>query len=119
MFSLLSAVVILISLIIRPDGLPTFEICSFKAFTGLPCPGCGLTRGFCAISHAQFSDAWEFNPFSFVLYIAGVFVIASPILVSRFHSLTSEWSVKVLKAVSIAIVIAMVIFGIFRITKFL
>ena len=44
------------------------EVCTSKRIFGVPCPGCGLTRSFIAISHGQFGRAWGFNPASFVLY---------------------------------------------------
>jgi hypothetical protein len=35
--------------------------CTFFRFTGLPCPGCGLTRSFISMAHGQFAEAWRFN----------------------------------------------------------
>jgi hypothetical protein len=29
---------------------------------GLPCPGCGLTRAFCLMTHGRFSEALAFHP---------------------------------------------------------
>jgi len=62
------------SALFTPDALPKFDICTFHRFTGLPCPGCGLTRAFCAISHGDFAAAWRFNPFGFLFY-AGVLAV--------------------------------------------
>ncbi|MHB9078790.1 MAG: DUF2752 domain-containing protein [Pirellulaceae bacterium] len=47
--------------------------CTFLRLTGLPCPGCGLTRSFISIAHGQLREAWRFNPtgilfFAVVLY---------------------------------------------------
>jgi hypothetical protein len=53
------------SVIFNPDGYfsmkPYFTICGFKNFTGLPCPGCGLTHSFCAIGKGNFISAFGFN----------------------------------------------------------
>ena len=39
--------------------------CLFRAVTGLPCPGCGITRGVIAIARGDFRKAWHRNPASF------------------------------------------------------
>ena len=65
--AVLAALIILVSMAVAPGRLPQVSVCPFRSATGLPCPGCGLTRAFCAIGHAEFAAAWAFNPFSFVL----------------------------------------------------
>ncbi len=51
--------------------------CLFKSVTGIPCPTCGMSRAFCAISHCEFRKAYEYNMLSFPLYflfmLAGIF----------------------------------------------
>src|SRR4051794_26869823 len=49
---------VLVPLLNRP--LP--PLCQLKMLTGLDCPGCGLTRSFIAMGHAQWRDALRFNP---------------------------------------------------------
>jgi hypothetical protein len=48
-------------------------LCPFRYFTGLPCPGCGLTRSFCAMSQGHFCDAMAFHILGPVLF-AGLLV---------------------------------------------
>jgi hypothetical protein len=43
--------------------------CMFRIVTGIPCPGCGLTRSFVAISHGDIRAAWEFNAMGPILYL--------------------------------------------------
>ncbi|MEM9412902.1 MAG: DUF2752 domain-containing protein [Planctomycetota bacterium] len=50
-------------------SMPLPESCSSKIFLGIACPACGLTRAFISISHGQFTEAWQFNPSSFVVYL--------------------------------------------------
>lgn len=48
------------------------SICPFYHLTGLPCPGCGLTRSFVCISHGHLDEALRWHalgPFIFVITI--------------------------------------------------
>lgn len=58
-------------------------MCGFRAYTGLSCPGCGLTRAFVAIAHGRFADAWILNPFAFPLFLLALMGLAAPLL-ARF-----------------------------------
>lgn len=44
------------------------DVCSLHRLTGLPCPGCGLTRGFVALTHGDLAAAADLNPFALVLF---------------------------------------------------
>lgn len=46
-------------------AIPLF--CPFKALTGIPCPGCGMTRAILSITKGDFHRAFGYNPFSFFL----------------------------------------------------
>jgi hypothetical protein len=48
------------------QSMPT--ICSFRRLTGLPCPGCGLTRCFVALAHGNWGAAWRYNPAGFLVF---------------------------------------------------
>jgi hypothetical protein len=36
--------------------------CPFRALTGIPCPGCGMTRSFLSLFHLDFHDAFLYHP---------------------------------------------------------
>lgn len=55
------SIVFLLSAVLKPSTGEYFTVCAFKNFTGLPCPGCGLTHSFCALAKGEFSDAFSFN----------------------------------------------------------
>lgn len=56
-------------------GLP---MCSFAAMTGLPCPGCGLTRSTHAILRGDLAHAFHTQPFAFIVspLLAGMLAFA-------------------------------------------
>ena len=74
-WALLTAVLVLSVLLPQPGadgriaGLPS--VCLFYHLTGLPCPGCGLTRSFVFLGHADWQDALRWHPLGPAIY--GVF----------------------------------------------
>ncbi len=63
------------------------ELCTYHQFTGMDCPGCGLTR--CFISMAKFDGraAWRYHPFGVVLF---VYIAAQvPFQVMQIHRIRS------------------------------
>ncbi len=49
----------------HPTGGAESSICLFRRATGVPCPGCGLTRAFAALAKGHFGQAFSFHPFVF------------------------------------------------------
>ena len=41
--------------------------CPIKRVTGLPCPGCGITRGCLALMRLDFAGAFHWHPLSFLV----------------------------------------------------
>ncbi len=77
--ALAAAAVLALSFVWSPEALPKVSLCYFNHWTGLPCPGCGLTRGFCALSHGRLGEAWALNPFSLVFYLIAIALILWPL----------------------------------------
>jgi len=50
-----------------PSGGAGIPVCLFHSLTGLPCPGCGLTRAFSSLLHGQVGAAFAYHPFVFLL----------------------------------------------------
>ena len=48
--------------------LPT--LCMLKREYGIDCPGCGLTRCFLSMGHAQVVSAWAYHPTGVLLFAA-------------------------------------------------
>lgn len=60
-----------------PDGGVPGLRCLAKELTSLPCPACGLTRGFVAAGHGAFAESWLQSPLSTVLFCATLLVFAA------------------------------------------
>lgn len=60
----------------RPADLPALTLCPWRALTGLPCPGCGMTRAFCALGHGEWRAAVGYNALSPFVLLALVVVWA-------------------------------------------
>ena len=74
MFLLLSGVFAASALLPLPCGaggqighLPS--ICLFYHLTGLPCPGCGLTRSFVCLGHGHFWEALHWHPLGPAIFL--------------------------------------------------
>lgn len=61
------------------------DLCLFHASTGLPCPGCGLTRGLSALSQGDFSTALAMNPFVYALWPTFLFLGVLAVLPRRWR----------------------------------
>ncbi len=44
-------------------------LCLFRAVSGIPCAGCGMTRAFVAIGHGYPGAAFDYNPLSPVTWL--------------------------------------------------
>ncbi|MBK7877679.1 MAG: DUF2752 domain-containing protein [Planctomycetes bacterium] len=69
---------LLASFLWTPSAFPKLQLCWLRRLTGVSCPGCGLTRAFCAISHGDLPGAWSFHPFGFVFYAGAVTLVVWP-----------------------------------------
>ena len=52
--------------------------CLFKAVTGAPCPGCGMTRSCNSLARGRFGDAWRYNPLAFPLVALAALIAVCP-----------------------------------------
>ncbi len=59
----------------RVDAGPV--ICPFRLATGLPCPGCGLTRSWVHLLHGQLVEALTANPFGIVALALAVLLVGT------------------------------------------
>jgi hypothetical protein len=60
--TLVACGMLLAAVLLPPDGA-SLPICPSRLLTGIPCPGCGLTRSVTSLAHADFRRGWLYNPF--------------------------------------------------------
>lgn len=111
-----AALIIVASFLFTTETLPATVLCVFRAVTGAPCPGCGMTRAFCSISHGEFREAWQLNPFSFLVYGIVVLTAAAPLWTRRFPRTADLLLRSRGTTIAASVVIGvLIIFGVFRI----
>lgn len=54
--------------------------CTFHDATGLPCPGCGVTRGMTALLRGRWHDAVHWHPFTPLIAFATLMLAVSALL---------------------------------------
>ena len=74
--------VLLLAAHLPPDGAG-IPVCFFRAMTGLPCPGCGLTRAFSSLLQGRAEAAFAYHPFVFILLPLSVIMAAHSFLPSN------------------------------------
>jgi len=71
------------SFLFSPDHIEDGPVlCPFRALTGLPCPGCGLTRSWVYAAHGWWEQSFSSHPFGMLL-VAAVLVLAVVVAVRR------------------------------------
>lgn len=73
-FIVLSAAIVLVALAFSFSGLG----CPLKAATGIPCPGCGMTRAWYEALHLNFAGAIAYHPLFWFMPMALAFALFLP-----------------------------------------
>jgi hypothetical protein len=74
----------------RPVVLDGPVLCPFRLGSGIPCPGCGLTRAFSFMAHGEFEAALQFNALAplVALYLAAVWTYYA---IEAWRGAPPEW----------------------------
>lgn len=73
--ALITGVALMLPHAVVCDDLPLMK-CTFLSLTGYPCPFCGLTRSFWAISDGDWAFAVHNAPLACLIYVATAFLFA-------------------------------------------
>ena len=65
--------------------------CVFKRLTGLPCPGCGMTRSLIDLAHGNLSGALELHPLGLLLFPALVLLALASLFPLRLREPAARW----------------------------
>lgn len=73
-----------VALVLSPEHIEDGPVlCPFRRVTGLPCPGCGLTRSWVYGAHGWWGESFNAHPFGLLLLAAvlalGVAVVRSQV----------------------------------------
>lgn len=84
-------------------------MCSFKNLTGLPCPGCGMTRACLCLMRLDFAGAIYYNPFSYLVIGGLAFVSMNESVELIFRKKISYgWLVRHKKIILTCLIILLV-----------
>lgn len=64
-----------IAVILLVGGLYLWKGCPIKYFTGVSCPGCGMTRAAISVAHLDFKTAAHMHPLVFMLPLPALLLI--------------------------------------------
>ncbi|MCX6398734.1 MAG: DUF2752 domain-containing protein [Propionibacteriales bacterium] len=71
--------------LLSPDHIEDGPVlCPFRRLTGLPCPGCGLTRSWVYAAHGWWRESLSSHPFGLFLVVA-VGALATMVLAARWR----------------------------------
>jgi hypothetical protein len=122
-FMILLLAVLIMARLVTPDprGLGThtqlhLPPCTFQVTVGLPCPACGLTTSFAHMARGQVGRAFQVNvigPPAFTGVLIFMLYQIWILLAGRHFEL--EWSVKTVGLVGLGLLLAMALYGAWRI----
>lgn len=112
-FGLLSGGLVL--LLLHGAGLSWH--CPMRALTGIPCPGCGMTRAVSCLLAGRWSEAVRLNAFVVPLAVGTVLLSVGTVAPSAWRAGLARWvsHVEARTGITSAVGVAYILFGIVRV----
>jgi len=106
---------LLLALLTPPHGTG-FTLCWLASGTGIPCPGCGLTRSLSCGLRGMFTESWHYHPMGFLVLAMFVTIAAASVLPGLRNYLISliESKAKLINVLYLGFVVTFVVFGLLR-----
>lgn len=94
--------------------------CVVAELTGLPCPGCGLTRAITALARGDWPSAMRLHPFSPAILVIGILVSAGAFLPQKNVNSLATWIEKIERRTLITTILTVLLlsFGLTRMLGF-
>ncbi|CAN5356893.1 hypothetical protein BH09SUM1_BH09SUM1_27160 [soil metagenome] len=108
--AILGMIGLILGMFVLPPKGVHLQTCSMRKMTGLPCPGCGLTRSVTSIFHGKAKAAWELNPFGYGF--AAFFVAVAPLafLPTRKLNAAREYARRFRNPIGLFVIVFMALF---------
>lgn len=87
------------------------DICMFHRITGLPCPGCGMTRSFICMAHGRFVEAFHYHalgPIAFAIVCAWALFNVVRLAFPRMNTIQFSPDVRKIAAHAALVVVVLV-----------
>ena len=106
---------LLLALLTPPHGTG-FTVCCLESATGIPCPGCGLTRSLSCGLRGMFAESWHYHPMGFLVLAMFVTIAAASVMQGLRNYLISliESKARLFNVLYLGFVVTFVVFGLLR-----
>ena len=90
--------------------------CTFHDVTGMPCPGCGMTRGMTALVRGHWHEAWHWHPFTPLIALATLTLVVSALLGKAARTRLADFVEKFERRTGFTLIaiLAMMGYGVWR-----
>ncbi len=112
MKKLLVFISLLLAYILLGSVFHIYIFCPINEFTGLHCPGCGITRMLLSILKLDFYQAFRYNPLLFVMFPFFIFLLIDEII-SEFKNKKSILK-KIPNKYTYTFIFVLILYGILR-----
>lgn len=116
-FSRRLAMVVMVGALLMPPTGIGLDLCWFHSNTGLPCPGCGITRSLASMAHLDLARAEALHPFGPPLFVVFLLIALSGLLGARGRAPVEAWldrHDRLVRLLYRGAVLAFVAFGLIR-----
>ncbi len=86
----LAQLILALSVVLPPKGLG-ITVCWLQAISGLPCPGCGLTRSVTSLTHGHLESALRYHPFGILVWLLAVILASWPLWGQQLRRRCFDW----------------------------